>query len=128
MHNLKPLFSGRIYISRLSEFPITERKILRGFMITTVPIVYGTSNISDSVILIVRLIISDWQTIGWAIRSRREMLYTISFSRATLKNDLQCRASCIQTKTEACHNSFEMSNIQYSKCWCISGMRYKRVG
>ena len=80
-------------------------------MITTMPLLYGTSNtfgivaatISDSVILMVRLIISNWQTIGWAFRLRREMLHTISFSRAILKNNLQCRASCIQTKTEAWH-------------------------
>ena len=67
-------------------------------MTTTMPILvlYGTSKtvgivaatISDSVILIVRLIISDWQTIRWAFRLRREMLYTVSFSQTTLKNNL----------------------------------------
>ena len=119
MHDLKPLFSRRIFRDCL-DFLLPRGK-LRGFMITTMSILYGTSNtfgivaatISDSVLLMVRLIIYDWQTIGWALRSRREMLFTISFSRATLKNNLRCRASCIQTKTEASHFNFELSNTQY---------------
>ena len=123
MHDFKPLFSRRIFRDCL-DFLLRRGKNLRGFMITTMPILHGqhgTSNtfgivaaaICDSVILMVRLLISDWQTIGCAFRSRREMLRTISFSRTTLKNNLQCRASCIQTKTEAWHYSFEMSNVQY---------------
>ena len=122
MHDLEPLFSRRIFRDCL-DILLRRGKNLgaswlprciyyMGLASNAFGVVAATISDSVHVILIDRLIISDWQTIGWAFRSRKEMLYTISFSRTTLK-DSQWRAFCIQTKTEAWHFSFEMSNIQY---------------